>query len=82
MKAEAAAVAKPVPAIASMKAEPVPQTAKSDDSKEFLYATKVRSCHITFLFKAHIIFFPAVSGSLKLTGTVGQPPTYRHFWVA
>ena len=36
-------VAKPVPAIASMKAEPVPQTVKGDDGKEFLYATKV--CH-------------------------------------
>ena len=34
-------VAKPVPAIASIKAEPVPQTAKGDDGKEFLYATKV-----------------------------------------
>ena len=41
VKAEAPPVAKPVPAIASLKAEPVPQTAKSDDGKEFLYATKV-----------------------------------------
>lgn len=38
-------VAKPVPAIASIKAEPVPQTAKSDDGKEFLYATKVSHYH-------------------------------------
>ena len=40
-KAETPPVAKPVPAIASVKAEPVPQTAKNDDGKEFLYATKV-----------------------------------------
>lgn len=41
VKAEIPPVAKPVPAIAAIKAEPVPQTAKSDDGKEFLYATKV-----------------------------------------
>ena len=40
-KVEMPPVAKPVPAIASVKAEPVPQTAKNDDGKEFLYATKV-----------------------------------------
>ncbi|DBB01103.1 TPA: hypothetical protein ACH3X1_000995 [Trebouxia sp. C0004] len=40
VKAETPPVAKPIPAIASVKAEPVPQTAKSDDGKEFLYATK------------------------------------------
>ena len=39
-------VAKPVPAIASIKAEPVPQTAKGDDGKEFLYATKVSPHHL------------------------------------
>ena len=39
-------VAKPVPAIASIKAEPVPQTAKGDDGKEFLYATKVSLHHL------------------------------------
>lgn len=44
-KVEMPPVAKPVPAIASVKAEPVPQTAKSDDGKEFLYATKVRCRH-------------------------------------
>ena len=41
VKAETPPVAKPIPAIASVKAEPVPQTAKGDDGKEFLYATKV-----------------------------------------
>lgn len=47
VKAETPPVAKPIPAIASVKAEPVPQTAKSDDGKEFLYATKVSvpGCH-------------------------------------
>ncbi|KAL0047243.1 hypothetical protein WJX82_010442 [Trebouxia sp. C0006] len=40
VKAETPPVAKPIPAIASVKAEPVPQTAKGDDGKEFLYATK------------------------------------------
>jgi len=47
VKAETPPVAKPIPAIASVKAEPVPQTAKSDDGKEFLYATKVsmHGCH-------------------------------------
>jgi len=47
VKAETPPVAKPIPAIASVKAEPVPQTAKGDDGKEFLYATKVSvpACH-------------------------------------
>lgn len=47
VKADTPPVAKPIPAIASVKAEPVPQTAKGDDGKEFLYATKVfmHSCH-------------------------------------
>ncbi len=47
VKAETPPVAKPIPAIASVKAEPVPQTAKGDDGKEFLYATKVsqHNCH-------------------------------------
>ena len=45
-------VAKPVPAIASIKAEPVPQTAKGDDGKEFLYATKVSPHHLMLVLPA------------------------------
>ncbi len=48
-------MAKPAPAIASLKAEPVPQTAKSDDGKEFLYATKVYSCRFIMLLLCHFL---------------------------
>lgn len=52
VKVEMPPVAKPVPAIASIKAEPVPQTAKGDDGKEFLYATKVGYHHLTLVLPA------------------------------
>lgn len=47
IKKETPAVAKPVPAIASVKAEPVAQAAKTEDTKEFLYATKVHTALVT-----------------------------------
>lgn len=41
IKMDTPPVAKPLPAVASVKAEPVPQAVKSEEGKEFLYATKV-----------------------------------------
>lgn len=77
VKVEMPPVAKPVPAIASIKAEPVPQTAKSDDGKEFLYATKVShqptaacvvSCRRVTSFRVWLVYKQLLTVAL-----VGRP---------
>lgn len=56
IKTDTPPVAKPIPASASIKAEPVPQAVKSEEGKEFLYATKVYTwCTYTCCCRASYI---------------------------